>query len=368
MNIGFDASPLIHSVGGIARYANNLLRSIVELNGSDTVVGYIPIGSKPQLAWPSDKYPDKLKWVEVSPYAFRRRGAIDQLDVYHGTNFKLQTVGRKGTVLTIHDLWLDRHPEYSKKLLGQRVSFYRTRRRAREASRVIAVSHFTALEIQDLYGIAPDKISVIHHGISQDFFPDLDKAKFSKLTQKYGLSEGPYILFVGGADPRKNHRTLFKAYAHHSNLHRTFNLIAVGSLESRGESLLKTIDSLKLKGKAFSLESVSIEELRLLYSFAEVLVYPSRYEGFGFPVLEAMACGTPVITGKSTSLPEVAGEAAILVDTEDESVLSESILHVLENPSLRETLKKRGLMQSEGFTWKKTAQKTLEVYHEVCQT
>ncbi len=367
MKIGFDATSVIHPVGGISRYTKNLLGAIVELKNEDTVVGYIPVGARSQSEWSFDNYSDRVKWVEINPYTFRRRGAIDQLDLYHGTNFKLQTSGRYGTVLTIHDLWLDRHPEYSKKLFGQRFSFFRTRRRVLEANRVIAVSHFTALEIQDLYGISPEKISVIHHGVSSDFFPDLDKSKFIKLIQKYGLPTGPYILFLGGADPRKNHKTLFQSFAHHTHLSRTCNLIAVGSLESRGENLLQTSDSLGLKGKIYPVSTVSHEELRLLYSFAEVFVYPSRYEGFGFPVLEAMACGTPVITNKSTSLPEVAGDAAILVDAEDESALGESMLKVLEDPLLCETLKRKGLAHSQGFSWMKAAQKTLNVYREVCQ-
>ena len=109
MNIGFDATPMIHPVGGVSCYAKNLLGAIVDLKNEDTIVGYIPVGAHSQLKWSAGNYSDKVKWVEISPYTFRCRGCIDKLDLYHGTNFKLQTAGRYGTVLTIHDLWLDRY-------------------------------------------------------------------------------------------------------------------------------------------------------------------------------------------------------------------------------------------------------------------
>ncbi len=365
MIIGFDAFPILQSLGGIAGYTRNLLKALLALQSGHGFIGYVPRGAISQLHGPFQAKSGYLKWVEVGRYAFSRQGAVDQLDIYHGTNFKLQTSGRLGTILTIHDLWLDRHPEYSKKLFGQRLSFYRTRRRARLASRIIAVSHFTASEVQELYGIPPSKISVIHLGVSNEFFPELDRDKLAHLQQRFGLSSRPYIFFVGGADPRKNHRTLFQAFAQYPQLHKTHDLIVVGSLESRGHSLLATRESLRLSEKIHCLGPIPKEELRLLYSFAAVFVYPSHYEGFGLPVLEAMACGAPVVTSNTASLPEVAGDAAILVDPNHFETVGQALIQVLQDSSHQEILRQRGVKRVASFDWRRTAEQTLQVYHAI---
>ena len=365
MKIGFDATPLIHPIGGIACYAKNLLKALLELNSGDIFFGYIPLGTSSQLPWPTHEYGERLRWVEVSPRSLRHRGTTDQLDVYHGTNFKLQTSGRCGTVLTIHDLWLDRHPEYSKKFFGQRLSFYRTRRRARHANRIIADSHFTAAEIQELYGIPAEKISVIHLGLTSDFFPDQDEAKFSELRQRIGLPNLPYIFFVGGADPRKNHRVLLQAFSHHPFLRQHYRLVIVGSPTSRVGRIQQTSQELGILDKVVCVNKVAVEDLRLLYSHAAVFVFPSRYEGFGFPVLEAMGCGVPVIASKVSSIPEVAGTAALLVSPENEDELAHAITRVLQDPILQDVLRQQGLERSKAFSWSRTALETLKIYQEV---
>jgi len=365
MKIGFDASPIIQSVGGVARYARNLLKALLALESGDSFVGYVPVGASPNLNWSQNSGGEFLKWVEVGRYNFHQRGVLDQLDLYHGTNFKIQTSGRFGTILTIHDLWLDRHPEYSKKFFGQRLSFYRTRRRARHANRIIADSHFTAAEIQELYGIPAEKISVIHLGLTSDFFPDQDEAKFSELRQRIGLPNLPYIFFVGGADPRKNHRVLLQAFSHHLFLRQNYYLVVVGSSTSRVGSIQQTSQELGILDKVVCVNNVSVEDLRLLYSQAAVFVFPSRYEGFGFPVLEAMACGVPVIASKVSSIPEVAGTAALLVSPENEDELAHAITRVLQDPILQDVLRQQGLERSKAFLWSRTALETLKIYQEV---
>jgi len=368
MKIGFDATPLIHPVGGIARYAKDLLKAILDLKSGDTLIGYIPVGASSQLPWPAGEYHGHLEWVEIGPCSFRRRGSVDQLDIYHGTNFKLQTSGRYGTVLTIHDLWLDRHPEYSKKLFGQRLSFIRTKRRVQQATRVIAVSEFTAKEIQELYEVPANKISVVHHGISKEFFPDPSPTKnFSGLRERLGIPDKPFVLFIGGTNPRKNHQTLFKALANNTFLCRDHSLVVVGSTSFKELTLEKTIHAFGLEECVVCVEQVSLIELRMLYSRASLFVFPSRYEGFGFPVLEAMACGVPVITSGCSALPEVAGDAAILVDPENSEALEQAMVQVLQDLDLQHTLRQKGLARAASFDWMRTAEQTLQVYHAIAQ-
>lgn len=368
MKIGFDAIPIMQSVGGVARYARDLLRSLLELRSGDRFVGYVPQGATEKIDWPYvDGEGEFLQWVEVGRYNFRQRGALDQLDLFHGTNFKIQTAGRSGTVLTIHDLWLDRHPEYSKKFFGQRLSFFRTRRRARSASRIIADSHFTGNEIQELYGIPAEKISVIHLGLNPDFYQDQDEAKFSDLRERIGLSDIPYILFVGGADPRKNHPVLFQAFAQETFLRKNFQIVVVGNPISRVGSIHRTSVELGILENVVCVNKLAVQDLRLLYSHAAVFVFPSRYEGFGFPVLEGMACGVPVITSNFSSIPEVAGDAALLVSSENVEELTHALTRVLQDSGLQGSLRQQGFEQIKEFSWARTASETLKVYQEVTQ-
>jgi glycosyltransferase involved in cell wall biosynthesis len=366
MKIGFDATPIIHPIGGIANYAKNLLHALLELQSGDIFFGYIPTGAASKLPWPAEKYPGHFKWVEVGPFGFRYQGSRDQLDVYHGTNFKVQTSGRHGAVLTIHDLWLDRHPEYSKKLFGQRLSFLRTKRRVQHATHVIAVSDFTAKEIQELYEVPTKKISVIHHGMSSEFFPDPSKDKdFRMLCGRLGIPDQPFILCVGGANPRKNHRNLFEAYASNSFLREHYGLIMVGSATFKKTSIEKTIQDFKLGERVVRIEQLRLDELRVFYSRASLFVFPSRYEGFGFPVLEAMACGAPVITSRCSALPEVAGDAAVFVDPENVKELEQAMVKVLKDSKIQASLRQQGLQRSASFDWRRAAERTLLVYQSL---
>lgn len=368
MKIGFDATPLIHPVGGIANYAKNLLHALLELKSGDTFFGYIPTGTASRLPWPVERHPDYLQWVEIGSLSFRGRGSKDQLDVYHGTNFKVQTSGRYGTVLTIHDLWLDRHPEYSKKLFGQRLSFIRTKRRVQKATHVIAVSDFTANEIQELYEVPMKKISVIHHGMPKEFFPDPgEDTNYLALREHLGIPDKPFILFVGGANPRKNHHTLLKAFASNDFLRQGYTLILIGSPSFKKLTIESVLHDLSVGECVVCIEQLPSDELRVLYSRTSLFVFPSRYEGFGFPVLEAMACGAPVVTSRCSALPEVAGGAAVLVDPENAKALEQAMVQVLQDADFQATLRQKGLKQSASFDWTRTAEQTLQVYQLICQ-
>jgi len=365
MRIGFDAFPLAGSYGGIKRYASHLLRALVGRGEGHEFFAYGPVsGNWPEVKWEGN-HREQIKWIRTGKFWIRWRGQLDHLDIYHGTNFKLQARGRYGCVLTIHDLWLDRSPQYSQKLLGQGLSFYRTRRRARQATKIIAVSHFAAQEIQELYGTPCDKIRVIHSGVSDDFFQEKNEEKLSALQRRYHLPSAPYLLFVGGADPRKNHSTVFQAFAHCPRLSKTHRVIAVGSERSRWGDLRETGRSLGMNDYIFCIGKIPQEDLRLLYSHADVFVFPSLYEGFGFPVLEAMACGVPVVTSNATALPEVAGDAAILVDPTNDEALGQAIVHVLEDSAISGSLQAKGLQWVKQFTWERAARQTLHVYQEL---
>ncbi len=367
MKIGIDASPIVGDRGGVGWHTYHMLRALVELNQDIELVGYVRPGSLQNGVPAGWAGKGNIRWEESGRWLMPWRGKLDKLDLYHGTNFKMKTTGRFGGVVTIYDLWLDRHPEYSPKLFGQRLSSARTARTIRRARKVITISAFSAGEIMELYGLPADRIAVIPCGVSDDFRPRRDPVAFAKLRDRIGLSDTPFILFVGGADPRKNHRALVRAFAKRADELKGRRLVLVGDSVHRFGNMAETIAQCGLEMRVSCPGRLPIEDITLLYSHADLFVFPSLYEGFGMPVLEAMACGAPVVTSDRASMPEVAGEAALLVNPENDDDLAEAMVRILRDTPLRESLRKKGFDRVKQFTWERAARETIEVYREVCR-
>ena len=364
MRIGIDAGPAVASHGGVGQYVRCLVQALTALKSSHDFRLYAPR---------STSIPENLKemvktdaWTSLPWWNPRKVGKRDHLDVYHGTNFKCHTAGSAGTVLTIHDLWLCRYPQYSKKLGGERWALRRMKRRVSSVQRVIAVSESTARDVREFLDVPQERIRVVYHGVPVGFYPDQHEPSWLETKQALGLPDGEYLLFVGGADPRKNHRLVFRALSQAPASLKEYPLIAVGARQSRGDDLLETVRSLGIAERVHCVGTVSGRALRVLYSHATAVLFPSIYEGFGFPVLEAMACGAPVLTSNVTALPEVAGDAALLVNPHDETDLLKALSRIVEDRSFRQTLIAKGLKQANRFTWQRTARETLAVYEALC--
>lgn len=370
MRIGIDANPMLGDRGGVGWHTYHLIRALADLK--EDVEWFCYIQTQAQ-GWKNDRDlagwagNPRLHWVEAGKLAMRWRGCLDRLDLYHGTNFKMRTSGRYGGIVTVHDLWLDRYPQYSAKLFGQRASFRRTKRTAWRARKVITVSEYSARDIEALYGLSRDRIVVIPNGVSDDFRPASDGNALSEIRQRFSIQGERFILFVGGADPRKNHRTFLAACARKVKQLEGCSLVLVGDPVHRFGDLRQTAVTFGLENRVICTGRLSLADMRLLYSHAELFVFPSIYEGFGMPVLEAMACGAPVITSNRTSLPEVAGDAAILVNPEDADELADAIVRVLDDGALRDTLRVKGVERAKQFTWDDAARRTLALYQELCQ-
>jgi glycosyltransferase involved in cell wall biosynthesis len=365
MRIGFDANPMGDDMGGVGWHSYHLLRTMLaQKEGIDFVAYTRPGGYRPTSAeaWPGVEH---LQWVNSSRWAMGKRGASDQLDLFHGTNFKMQTVGRYGGLVTIHDLWLDRHPEYSKKMLGQWSSSFKTRQTALRARKVITVSEFSARELMELYGLRREHIVVIPNGVSEDFVPRRDDPAMAELRKRIGLKTEHFVLFIGGADPRKNHQIFLEAAELVRKKLGSRTLVLVGSPIHPFGNYEETARRRSLTEKVLCPGRVSTNDLQLLYSSTDLFVFPSLYEGFGIPVLEAMACGAPVLTSNSTALAEVAGDAALLADPQDARALGEAMIRALEDEPLRAALKVKGFDRARQFSWEQAATKTLALYREV---
>ncbi|HET9844132.1 MAG TPA: glycosyltransferase family 1 protein [Nitrospira sp.] len=367
MKIGIDASPIVGDRGGVGWHTYYLLRAMLATPSEACFVGYLRPGTSPPSETSQWTGVDRLEWVTASKWAMIGRGTTDRLDLYHGTNFRMHTVGRFGGIVTIHDLWLERFPEYSSKLLGQRLSSYKTKRIARRAKKVITVSQFSARELMSVYDLSEQHITVIPNGVSEEFRPRRDAAEMSVLKQRIGLKTDRFILFVGGADPRKNHRKVLEAASLIRKQLDGRTVLLVGSPMHAFGSYEQTAASYGMAAHVLCPGRLSREDLRLLYSYADLFVFPSLYEGFGMPVLEAMACGAPVITSNDTALGEVAGDAAVVIDPHDARALADSMVQVLENETFRISLKEKGFLRVKSYRWSHVASQTLSLYSSLCR-
>jgi glycosyltransferase involved in cell wall biosynthesis len=237
---------------------------------------------------------------------------------------------------------------------------------ARKASKIIAISENTKKDIIDYFRIDEEKIRVIYLGVDRQFSPQPDTNEVGVLS-KYNLPRG-YILSVGTLEPRKNILRLINAYKMVASTGEPVpKLVIVGGQGWRNEDLGKLVRESGLADRVVLVGYVPDEDLPTLYRNAAVFVYPSLYEGFGLPPLEAMACGTPVITSNISSIPEVVGDAAILIDPYNTTEIAQAIASVLNNKELRDRLKMNGLVRSNLFSWDKTARETLKLYQEVIE-
>jgi glycosyltransferase involved in cell wall biosynthesis len=233
----------------------------------------------------------------------------------------------------------------------------------RDADKIIAISECTKKDAIRLYGIEEAKIRVIHGGVNP-FFRPVSPDTAEAVRHRYNLPNH-YILYVGTIEPRKNLVTLLEAYRALRNRDAEIKLVIAGRKGWRQEEFFRKLLKTGLEHDIVFTGFVPDQDLPAVYTMADVFAFPSLYEGFGLPVLEAMACGTPVVCSNTSRLPEVAGNAAVLVSPQDVRGWIEALNKILKSDELRTDLHQRGLRQAAGFTWESTARKTCDVYRQV---
>ncbi len=274
-------------------------------------------------------------------------------------------------VLTVHDLLEHMYGSRNASSLRRSLHFHLTRRVLRRAARVIAVSQFTRNEIEKLLNIADERIEVVYNAIDERFLrghaTDADR---ELIAQRYQVNY-PFILYAGAIRPHKNLVRIIEAFsALKSELEKEqkfpdLKLIIIGDDLSSHPRLRRTVVRSGVQNDVRFLGFVPIEVLRIFYDVAKIFVFPSLYEGFGLPPLEAMAHGTPVVTSNTSSLPEVAGNAALLVNPENVFEIQRGLQRALLDPALRAQMKQRGYEQAQRFSWTTSVSRILEIYREV---
>ena len=370
--IAIDALPLQVRSAGVAVYVAELVRGLAALlpNAELSLFGAAGRAVAGERAWPTNvrwqrrlAYPLVMGVPAGVPRLLTLESVLGQTELFHATAYAAPRTRRIPVVLTVHDLTLLRHPELGTP--GLRRTLRRVGADAARAHMVIADSQATQRDLTELCGVPPARIRVVPLGVAPGFRPLPADSARAQVRDRFRLAE-PYLLHVGTLEPRKNLPRLIDAYAQLCRAGIAPPLLVLAGAPGWGaDAVARAIDRHGLRERVVRLGRVDSAGLPALYAAAEAFVFPSLYEGFGLPVLEAMACGAAVVAATTGALPEVADDAALLVDPCDVDGLAGAMARLLGDPGLRSRLRAAGPARAAPFTWERTAGATLAVYAEV---
>jgi glycosyltransferase involved in cell wall biosynthesis len=370
MRIGIDATALPPNPVGAGNYIIQLVRSLAALETEHQftifaqqrgreLIGDLP----PHFHWavaPNLSPAVRLLWEQLRLPALVKHSKVDLL---HSPHYTRPAVLPCASVVTYHDMTFFLFPELHTRV--KRIFFpFAIRQSARHADMLIAASENTRRDAIRILGIPAERIITVPLGISEDFRPIKDPALLDDGRKRFQLPP-EFILYVGLIEPRKNIPLLLKAYTRLVDQIDPPPLVLVGRLGWMYEQVFQLVEQLKLKDRVYFKGYIPTQNLPIVYNLAQIFVYPSTYEGFGFPPLEAMACGTPVITTAISAMLDNVGDAGFLIPPQDEAALTQAIQTLLSDQSLRHHLSSAGRLRAAEFTWKHTAMETLKVYQLV---
>ncbi len=353
MKIAIDTQTTLGRKSGFGFYVENLVKNLERID-KENDYSLINKGTEEDL-----NSPQRFWWDQAG---FLKKAKKLKADVLHQPCFSLPVFGKMKKIVTVHDLIPIRFPKnlnwpsrmFFTKWMPYTYKF---------ADRIITISESTKKDLIDILKLDSDKIKVIYEAAGDEYrvVEDFDRIKVVK--DKYKI-EGPYILNVGTLEPRKNLEFLIKVFAGVvKDKDIGHKLVLVGKKGWGYEMMFDLIKKLDLEERVIWTDYVEDGDLPYLYSGADLFVFPSKYEGFGLPLLEAMSCGVPVISSNTSSMPEVVGEVGILISPDHENEWVENIIKVLGNSEKQREMKSQGLKRAGEFSWEKCARETLDVYN-----
>ena len=375
--IGIDVTSAITQGGGIGRYTRELSHALIARKSPYTFRFFSakppserPVAEPVPMADHTSYHPAPLneRWLYRLWYRLRLPLPVQwitgPLDLFHSPDFVLPPVsGSIPTLLTVHDLSFAHYPELFPVPLVQylnRVVPWSIGR----ASHILADSQATKQDLMALWHVPDEKISVLYCGVHDRFKPVTDGKLLTAVRQKYALGDAPYILNVGTLQPRKNYQMLIRAFRPVADQH-PHNLIFAGGKGWLYDEMMAEVERQGLNGRVHFIGFVDDNDLPALYSAASLLTFPSLYEGFGLPLLEAMACGVPVVSSNASSLPEVVGDGGLLLSPNEVTAWSENISELLADPVRRAQMVAAGFRQARQFTWHQASRQLLTLYQNL---
>lgn len=373
MRIGIDARSVLKQRTGVGNYTYNLIENLSQIDRENQYVLFyshhknvrsaIPKFDNPNFQSKFIRFPNKLLNLMWGTLRIPKIDwLVGEVDLYHSPNYNLNMLGKGKSLMTIHDLNFFTYRKYSISSARWHYAF-KIKSYAHQVDAITVVSESTKREVLKYMEVPGEKVHVVYNGYSPSFRPLEESENTQKVLEKYKI-EGDFILYVGTLEPRKNIEGLIRAY-HQCKAKDDFLLVLAGGKGWKYKHIFRLVEELKLENRVVFTWYVPDSDLPVLYNQASLFVYPSFYEGFGIPPLEAMACGLPVIVSNTTSIPEVVGDAGVYVDPHDVEQISRSIDTVLSDEQLRKGMIGRGLERARLFSWEKTAREILRLYHQI---
>lgn len=373
--IGLEVTAAVRQGGGIGRYVRELLRALA---ATDTTHQYRLFFAAqrprphrlPSLPgnFTTRSLPFHDIWLARIWHRLQAPIPVElftgRVDLYHSPDFTLPPVWPgTPTVLTVHDLSFVRDPDSAAPGLRSYLNTV-VPRSVRRATHVVADSKATLDDLVDLYGTPSEKISVLYAGVGANFRAIADAGRRAAVRRRYGLGDAPFVFSISTLQPRKNYLRLVQAFD--AALRETdFNLVIAGGKGWMYADLFEEVERRRLQQRVIFPGFVADGDLPALYSAADAMAYPSLYEGFGLPLLEAMACGTPVLASTAPCLPEVAGDAALLVDPYDVDAIAAGLARLVSDTALRADLTRRGVARAARFRWDDSARQLIKLYERL---
>ncbi len=373
MRIGIDYTAALKQSGGIGRYTRGLVTTVAGLDRQNQytlmVTPDAPLADlgvfRPYANFTSELYPLPERWLTIAWHRFYLPAPVEwftgPLDLFHSPNFILPPVRRARTLLTVHDLSFIRHPQGAVPRLRRWLEKVVPASLAR-ADHILADSASTRQDLAEIYGVEPARVTVVGAGVEERFRPIADPTILAAVRRRYNLPpDEKIILGLGTLEPRKNFSGLIRAFSE-SPVRASHHLAIAGGKGWLYDDIFATAAASPVADRIHFLGFVADADLPALYSLADVFAYPSHYEGFGIPVIEAMACGVPVVCADNSCLPEVAGQSALQVTATDIPALAGALHRLATDPELRRQAIGAGFRQAATYSWPAAAGRLLDVY------